>query len=67
MRNKIVLIGAGGFGLEVFNIIDNRLFEIIGFIDLDSKDISGLPVPIIGNDNLSNREGSFRKGAVILI
>ena len=52
MRKKIVIIGAGGFGREVFNLINKDLFEIIGFIDNVTNVDSNLPLPIIGDDNL---------------
>jgi len=52
MRTKIVIIGGGGFGREVFNLINKDLFEIIGFIDNVIKGDTVLPLPIIGDDNL---------------
>ena len=51
MANKqnIAIIGAGGFGREVFHILDNDLYNCVGFIDNEKKE--NLPAPIIGIDS----------------
>ena len=48
MTNKqnIAIIGAGGFGQEVFNLLDEDLYDCVGFIDYKKKE--NLPAPIIG-------------------
>ena len=48
MTNKqnIAIIGAGGFGQEVFNLLDEDLYDCVGFIDYEKKE--NLPAPIIG-------------------
>lgn len=47
---KIAIIGAGGFGREVFNLINANKYQCIGFIDY-KKTKKELPVPIIGYEN----------------
>ena len=51
MREKIVIVGAGGFGREVFQSIDKQKYEPVGFID-NSSDDNNLPSPIIGDDSI---------------
>lgn len=48
ISRKIVLIGAGGFGNEVFAYIDRDKFEVMGFID--NKSINR--VSMFGDDSL---------------
>jgi len=56
---KTVIIGAGGFGREVYHIMENNeSYKCIGFIDNNNL-LDNLPAPIIGhessfNDLLSN-------------
>ena len=49
-NNKIAIIGAGSFGREVFHLLDDSLYECVGFIDYNEKAV-GLSVSIIGNEN----------------
>lgn len=55
MKKKIVLIGAGGFGREVFHIIDKKKYQVIGYIDNVKNIGHPLSADIIGNDNLIER------------
>ena len=56
MKNKLVLVGAGGFGREVAWQFSDQ-YEMLGFVDdapgLQGKTINGLPV-LGGNDFLLN-------------
>ena len=52
MKEKIVIIGAGGFGREVFALIDKDIFEVAGFIDNGSVPDTRLPAPVLGNDSI---------------
>ena len=45
-RLNIAIIGAGGFGREVFHILDKDLYDCVGFIDYEKKE--NLPAPILG-------------------
>jgi sugar O-acyltransferase (sialic acid O-acetyltransferase NeuD family) len=47
---RIAIIGAGGFGREVFSILDSIGYEIAGFVDVDSSR-DHLPGPLIGDDS----------------
>ena len=49
MKKKIVILGAGGFGREVYHLIDKDLYDVVGFID-NLKTLENLPVSIIGGD-----------------
>ena len=49
---NIVLVGAGGFGREVLQLIDCNLFNPVGFIDPDASQSSNLSLPILGDDSL---------------
>ncbi len=46
-KDKIVIIGAGGFGLELYNILKEMNYDCVGFIDYNKQD-KKLPLPIIG-------------------
>jgi len=50
-KEKIVIIGAGGFSREVYRLLNHNLFEVVGFIapDVNSKN---LPLPVLGDDSL---------------
>jgi len=48
-RQNVAIVGAGGFGQEVFNILDKELYRCVGFIDYHKTE--KLPVPIIGIEN----------------
>lgn len=52
MREKVVIIGAGGHAKVIADCIDSEKYELVGFLDKDDtwigKEING--VPIIGND-----------------
>ena len=52
MIERIVIGGAGGFGREVYHLIDCKRYEPVGFIDTLSSGGPGLPLPIIGDDNI---------------
>ena len=50
IKSKVAILGAGGFGCEVFHLLDHDLYECIGFIarvDANKK----LKAPIIGHEN----------------
>lgn len=47
-KKRIAIIGAGGFGREVYSFLDKE-FECIGFIDFQ-KEGSALPKPILGHE-----------------
>jgi sugar O-acyltransferase (sialic acid O-acetyltransferase NeuD family) len=51
MTNKqnIAIIGAGGFGREVFHLLDNDLYSCVGFIDHEKK--RNLPASVIGHED----------------
>ena len=49
-KQRIAIIGAGGFGREVFHLLVDGPFECVGFIDYD-KPQKGFPMPIIGNES----------------
>ena len=50
-KEKIVIIGAGGFGLEVYNILkEMNYYDCVGFIDYN-KQHKKLPLPVIGLEN----------------
>ena len=49
-KEKIAIIGAGGFGYEVFHLINANQYQCIGFIDY-KKTEKELPVPIIGHED----------------
>jgi sugar O-acyltransferase (sialic acid O-acetyltransferase NeuD family) len=48
-KQNIAIIGAGGFGCEVFHLLDKDLYECVGFIDY--KNNASLPVSVIGHEN----------------
>lgn len=49
-NSKVILVGAGGFGREVLNLLYNTNYEVVGFID---KNINkNKKINIIGNDNI---------------
>ncbi len=49
---KIVILGAGGFGREVYYLIDRTRFEPVGFLDPGVVRLQELPIPILGNDSM---------------
>jgi UDP-perosamine 4-acetyltransferase len=49
---RIVIIGAGGFGREVLQLIDRNLYEPVGFIDTNTPQFSHLSLPVLGDDSL---------------
>jgi len=51
MANKqnIAIIGAGGFGREVFHFLNKDLYDCVGFIDYKKKEY--LALPVIGNED----------------
>jgi sugar O-acyltransferase (sialic acid O-acetyltransferase NeuD family) len=52
MKEKIVIIGGGGFGREVFALINKELFEVAGFIDNSIDSDGELPAPVLGDDSI---------------
>lgn len=52
MKEKIVIIGAGGFGREVFSLIDKDIFEVAGFIDNGLDADAALLAPVLGDDSM---------------
>jgi len=50
MNNKIAVIGAGGFGREVFSMISGTEYQCVGFIDYASDRVM-LPAPVLGNED----------------
>ncbi|TAJ51871.1 MAG: pilus assembly protein [Chitinophagaceae bacterium] len=52
VKEKIAIIGAGGFGREVFSLLNKDLFDIVGFIDNHADHEIALPAPIIGDDDI---------------
>lgn len=50
MKEKIAIVGAGGFAREVFQMLDKKRFIPVGFI-APNKPID-LPMPVIGDDSL---------------
>jgi sugar O-acyltransferase (sialic acid O-acetyltransferase NeuD family) len=50
MKEKIVIVGAGGFAREVFQMLDKNKFIPVGFI-APNKPVD-VPMPIIGDDNI---------------
>ena len=49
-KTKIAVVGAGGFGREVFHLLNDELYECIGFIDYHDVKKS-LKAPIIGHES----------------
>ena len=49
-KHRISIIGAGGFGGEVFHLLDDDKYDCVGFIDYD-KPQKGFPMPIIGHES----------------
>lgn len=58
-NNKISIIGSGGFALEVFYLMKEDKFQLVGFIDFDIVKAE-LPLPIIGHEgNIKDLIDSF--------
>ena len=49
-NNKIIIIGAGGYGSEIFSLLEETTYNSIGFLDKE-KDRINLLGPIIGHEN----------------
>jgi len=49
-KTKIAIVGAGGFGREVFHLLNHEFYECVGFIDHPDVNES-LQVPIIGHES----------------
>jgi len=48
-NRRLAIVGAGGFGREVYAFLDKKKFDPVGFIDI--KTPSGqLPLPVIGSE-----------------
>jgi sugar O-acyltransferase (sialic acid O-acetyltransferase NeuD family) len=52
MKERIVIVGAGGFGREVLQLLDCKRYIPVGFIDPDADSRSKLPLPVLGDDTL---------------
>jgi len=46
---KIAIIGSGGFGREAYHLLNDDLYECVGFVDCMRQDVM-LPAPIIGHE-----------------
>lgn len=57
MKEKLILIGAGGFAKSVMDSVDEKKYQIMGFID-DIKSGVHLGLPIFSDniENFENRE-----------
>jgi sugar O-acyltransferase (sialic acid O-acetyltransferase NeuD family) len=53
-KQKIAIIGAGGFGRELFHLLDDDLYECVGFIDYNKTE-EELLKPIIGHEDDMDR------------
>lgn len=52
MKEKILIIGAGGHARSCADVIEaENKFEIMGFVDVAGKSIQNLPYPILGYDD----------------
>ena len=49
IKDKLAIIGAGGFGREIFHLFNNVQFNCIGFLDIKKK--GKLPAPILGHED----------------
>jgi len=49
-KTKVAIVGAGGFGREVFHLLNHELYECVGFIDHNDGNKS-LQAPIIGHES----------------
>lgn len=49
LKKKLAILGAGGFGREIFHLIDKDFYDVVGFID-NLNTSENLPVSIIGGD-----------------
>ena len=52
-KKNIVIIGAGGFGREVYYLLDKHIYNCVGFIDFDKTE--KLPAQIIGRESEMDR------------
>ena len=65
-KENIAIIGAGGFGNEVYHIIDKNKYKPIGFIDIKSP-AKDLPLEIIGSDgNIKNLKQDYDFDTIFL-
>ena len=48
-KQKIAIIGSGAFGREVFHLLDERIYECVGFLDYNKTEEEFLG-PIIGHE-----------------
>jgi len=51
MLKRIAIVGAGGFGREVFQLVNKDIYKVIGFID-SHLGLKNLAVEIIGGDSM---------------
>mgnify|MGYP001437785072 CR=1 FL=1 len=49
-NSQVILVGAGGFGREVLNLLYNTNYEVVGFIDKNIH--KNKKINIIGSDNI---------------
>ena len=50
IKKKLIIIGAGGFGREVYAIIDKNVYDCIGYLDINSR-VKNLPAPLLGDES----------------
>lgn len=63
---RIAIIGAGGFGREVYHLLNDDLYECIGFID-NAVESKNLPIPILGHErNMENLIAKFEFSQCII-
>lgn len=61
MNTRTVILGAGGFGRELFALLRGSAYEVIGFIDPGPADPEKLPAQVLGGDDAL--ASTFREGA----
>lgn len=49
IKKNLAIIGAGGFGRELFYLLDSNIYECVGFLEIKSSKLE-LPAPIIGSE-----------------
>jgi sugar O-acyltransferase (sialic acid O-acetyltransferase NeuD family) len=69
MREKIVIVGSGGFGREVLCLIDKTLYDPIGFIDPSPDSNASLYGPVLGDDTIIQdlRKNNIASSIIIAI
>ena len=49
IKKNLAIIGAGGYGRELFYLLDSNIYECVGFLEIKSSKLE-LPAPIIGSE-----------------